>query len=68
MNTIVGSKVNKVLVDELKEECLAFVKLANQLEVETLTDDQSEAILGEIFASLTHLHVHSGLLKEEVDG
>jgi len=67
MNTIVDSKINKELIDELKEECLEFVKLANQLELETLTEDQSEEVLGTTLASLAHLHIHSGLLKEQLN-
>ncbi len=66
MSTI-KNKIDKVLFDDLKDECGKFIKLVNQLDVETLTEDQEEEILGEMFDSLTHLNVHSGLLKKQIE-
>lgn len=63
----VKNKKDKVLFDDLKDECVKFIKLMNQLDVENITEDQEEEILGEMFASLTHLNVHSGLLKEQIE-
>ena len=63
----VSSKIDMVLFDELKEECLRYIKLLSQLELEDLTEDQKDEILGEMTASLTHLNVHSGLLKKEIE-
>ncbi|KHE93897.1 MAG: hypothetical protein K8F52_16755 [Candidatus Scalindua rubra] len=55
------------MLDDLKNECVKFIKLMNQLDVENLTEDQEEEIPGEMFASLTHLNVHSGLLKKQIE-
>lgn len=63
----VKNKIDKVLFDDLKDECSKFIKLVNQLNVENLTEDQEEEILGEMFASLTHLNVYSGLLKRQIE-
>jgi hypothetical protein len=67
---VVSSKINatlSTLLNELKEECLSTVKLINQLELETLSDEQIEEVLGELIASVTHLNVHSGVAKEELE-
>ncbi|MBE0427555.1 MAG: hypothetical protein IBX72_13045 [Nitrospirae bacterium] len=67
---VVSSKMSATLatlLNELKEECLSTVKLINQLELETLSDDQIEEVLGELIASVTHLKVHSGMVKEELE-
>lgn len=55
------------LLNELRDECLSTIKLIHQLELEHLTDDQIDDLLGELTASVTHLHVHSGLVREELD-
>jgi len=68
--SVISSKMNTTLatlLNELKEECLSTVKLINQLELETLSDDQIEEVLGELIASVTHLKVHSGIVKEELE-
>lgn len=68
--SVVSSKMSStlaVLLNELKEECLSTVKLINQLELETLSDDQIEEVLGELIVSSTHLKVHSEIVKEELE-
>ena len=39
----------------------------HQLELEHLTDEQIDDVLGELTASVTHLHTHSSMVKEELD-
>ena len=56
-----------VLLNELRDECLTALKLINQLELECLTEDQTEEVLGDLTASVTHLQVHSAVVKEELD-
>jgi hypothetical protein len=54
------------LLLELKEECENYIKLMNQLELENLTKEQIEEMLGEIMASVVSLEVHSEHAKEEL--
>ena len=54
------------LLNELRDECLSTIKLIHQLELEHLTDEQIEDILGELAASVIHLQVHSAMVKEEL--
>jgi hypothetical protein len=37
-----------------------------RLELEHLTDDQIDDVLGELTASVTHLQIHSAIVKEEL--
>ncbi|MBI3600655.1 MAG: hypothetical protein HY097_08445 [Nitrospinae bacterium] len=55
-----------VLMEELKEECETFTKLANRLEREDLTEEQFEELMGEIMASVVSLKVHSEHVEEEL--
>ncbi len=55
------------LLNELRDECLSTIKLIHQLELEHLTDEQIDDVLGELMASVTHLHVHSAMVKEELE-
>ncbi|BCB97103.1 hypothetical protein JZK55_20250 [Dissulfurispira thermophila] len=57
----------KTLIDELRDTCLETVKLINQMEIEHLTEDQMEEILGELSVSVMHLQMHAGFVKEEID-
>ena len=52
------------LLNELRDECLSAIY---QTELEHLSDEQVEELLGELTASVTHLNVHSGMVKEELD-
>ncbi len=54
------------LLRELKDECENYIKLMNQLDMENLTKEQIEEILGEIMASVVSLEVHSEHTKEEL--
>ena len=68
--TVTNTKISPtltVLLNELRDECLSTIKLIHQLELEHLTDDQVEDLLGELAASITHLNVHSEIVKEELD-
>ena len=70
MATTVKSKIDKTLrtmIKELKDECLKCVKLANQLELENLTEDQIDEIFGELTVSVTHLYTQSQSVKEEIE-
>lgn len=68
--SVASSKVSSTLttlLNELREECLSCIKLMHQLELENLTDDQIDEVLGELAASVTHLHIHSAIVKEEME-
>ena len=68
--SVVSNKLSstlKTLLNELREECLSTIKLIHQLELEHLTDEQIDDVLGELTASVTHLHTHSSMVKEELD-
>jgi len=43
------------------------VSLVHQLELEHVTDDQIDDVLGELTASVTHLQIHSAIVKEELE-
>jgi hypothetical protein len=67
---VIISKIDvtlEALLNELRDECLSTIKLINQLELEHLTEEQIEDILGELIASVTHLHAHSAIVKEEME-
>jgi hypothetical protein len=68
--SILSNKISPTLttlLNELREECLSTIKLIHQLELEHLTDEQIEDVLGELTASLTHLQTHSVVVKEELN-
>lgn len=68
--SVVSSNINsllKTLLGELSEECLSTIKLINQLDIEYLTDEQIEDILGELIASVTHLQVQAAIVKDELE-
>ena len=68
--SILSNKISPTLttlLNELREECLSTIKLIHQLELEHLTDEQIEDVLGELTASLTHLQTHSAVVKEELN-
>ncbi len=64
---VAKNKIDLVLFNELKDECLQYINLLSRFENDNLTDDQAEEILGEMMGFLTHLNAHSGLLKEEIE-
>lgn len=57
----------RALLDELRDVCFDTVKLINQLEIEHLTEEQMEEILGELSVSVMHLQMHADFVKEEID-
>ena len=68
--SILSNKISPTLttlLNELRDECLSTIKLIHQLELEHLTDEQIEDVLGELTASLTHLQTHSAVVKEELN-
>lgn len=54
------------MLNELRDECLSTIKIIHQLESEHLTDEQIDEVLGELTASVTHLSMHSTMVKEEL--
>ena len=68
--SILSNKISPTLatlLSEFRDECLSTIKLIHQLELEHLTDEQIEDVLGELTASLTHLQTHSAIVKEELN-
>ncbi len=57
----------KVMLNELKDECLACIKLINQLELDNLSEEQIDELSGELTASVTHLNIQSNNIKEEIE-
>ncbi|MFQ5965707.1 MAG: hypothetical protein ACE5KZ_15650 [Candidatus Scalinduaceae bacterium] len=55
------------LLSELRGECVSTTKLIHQLEIEHLTEEQMEDVLGELMASVTHLQMHSKMAKEVLE-
>lgn len=55
------------LLGELRDECLSTIKLIHQLEIEHLTEEQVEDVLGDLTASVMHLQIHSSIVREELD-
>ena len=60
-------KTTMVLLTELKDECLRYIKLTDQIELEGLTEDQLANILGELTASTAHLNIHSETVKKIIE-
>ncbi len=58
---------NMIALNELKDECLACIKLINQLELDNLSEEQVDELLGELTASVTHLNTQSNNIKEEIE-
>lgn len=56
------------LLSEYEEECLNAVRLIEGLKLQTLTEEQTEDILGELSASITHLRIHSEQLEKLIEG
>jgi hypothetical protein len=55
------------MLNELKDECLACIKLINQLELNNLPEEQVDELPGELTASVTHLNIQSNNIKEEIE-
>lgn len=70
MATPVSNKIEstlKVMLNELKDECLTCIKLINQLELDNLSEEQIDELSGELTASVTHLNTQSNNIKEEIE-
>ena len=70
MATPVSNKIEstlKVMLNELKDECLTCIKLINQLELDNLSEEQIDELSGELTASVTHLNTQSHNIKEEIE-
>ena len=52
------------LLSEYEEECLNAVRLIEGLKLKTLTEGQTEDMLGELSASVTHLRIHSEQMEK----
>ncbi len=72
MKTVVCKETKtKMLLDllsEYEEECLNAVRLIEGLKLQTLTEEQTEDMLGELSASITHLRIHSEQLEKLIEG
>ncbi|NCO82794.1 MAG: hypothetical protein COZ31_02535 [Nitrospirae bacterium CG_4_10_14_3_um_filter_44_29] len=55
------------LLNEYEEECLNAVRLIKGLKLRTLTEEQTEDMLGELSASITHLRIHSEQLEKLIE-
>jgi hypothetical protein len=55
------------LLNELQEECLKAVGLIEGLKLQALTEEQTEEMLGELSASITHLRIHSEQLERLIE-
>jgi len=55
------------LLEELREECQAVLKLLAPLELPSLQEGQVEDLLGELSAAILHLHEHTRGLDELLD-
>ena len=65
-STNVSAKTETLLL-ELGEECQRILKLLAQLEMPTLTEPQRETVLGELSATVLHLHEHTRGLDSIID-
>ena len=65
-STNLSAKTETLLL-ELGEECQRILKLLAQLEMPTLTEPQRETVLGELSATVLHLHEHTRGLDSIID-
>jgi len=61
------TKMLSDLLSEYEEECLNAVRLIEGLKLQTLTEEQTEDMLGELSASVTHLRIHSEQLEKLIE-
>jgi hypothetical protein len=67
MNRETGKDSILELLNEYEEECLNAVKLIEGLKLRTLTEEQTEDLIGELSASITHLRIHSETMEETLE-
>lgn len=65
-STTLNAKTETLLL-ELGEECQRVLKLLAQLEMPTLTEPQRETVLGDLSATVLHLHEHTRGLDSVID-
>ena len=65
-STTLSAKTETLLL-ELGEECQRVLKLLAQLEMPTLTEPQRETVLGDLSATVLHLHEHTRGLDSVID-
>ena len=63
----VGGRTETIL-RELGEKCQRTLKLLAQLELPTLSESPRETVLGELSATVLHLHEHTRSLDSVIDG
>jgi transposase len=64
---LLGAYRPATLLLELSEECQRVLRVLAQLEMPTLTESQRETVLGELSASVLHLHEHTRGLDSVID-
>ena len=64
--TTLSAKTETLLL-ELGEECQRALKLLAQLEMPALTEAQRETVLGDLSATVLHLHEHTRGLDSVID-
>ena len=57
----------KLILEELKEQCLKTAELINHYNIENKTQDEVDEMSGELSASLAILTVRSGLIESYLD-
>ena len=62
------TKILPELLNEYEEECLNAIRLIEGLKLRTLTEEQTEDMLGELSVSITHLRIHSEQLEKLIEG
>lgn len=58
------SQTAQVLLGELREECENAAELIRRLEARPRSEQERDAILGELSAAVLHLHAHTQGLDE----
>ena len=58
----------ETLLLELGDECQNVIRLLSEFKKEHLTRNQAETILGDLSASILHLHEHTKGLVDLIDG
>lgn len=58
----------KVILDELKEQCLKTAKLIQNFDPSNKSEDERDEMVGNLSANLAILTVNSGLIESYLDG
>lgn len=57
----------KVILEELKEQCLETAKSIESMDLENKTEDEKDEILGDLSAKVAVLNIKSGLVENYLD-